>query len=570
MTQTNINCNSQTIGTATANPSGGQAPYTYVWSANTGGQTSQTATGLSAGTYSVTVTDNVGCSKTKSVTITQPSVLSAGAVSTNVTCFGAVGGTIELTMSGGTQPYSYSWSNGATTEDLASLSPGNYTVVVTDASGCTTFIGALISEPAILIANISGTDETALNADDGTVTVTPAGGTPTYTYEWSTGATTQSISSLVPGTYVVTVTDANGCESIESVVVEPFICDLDALANATDADCNGGLDGTATATPLDGTGPYTYSWSANTGNQTSQTATSLAAGTYTVTITDSKGCTAGASTIVEEPTAIIPNISVTGETSFGADDGTATVTPTGGTNPYTYAWSPGGGSTQVITDLAPGTYSVTVTDANGCTATATATVSGISCAGFTAGITSSDPNCFGSSTGSATANAQSGQAPYSYIWSAGGATSQIISNLTAGTYTVTITDNDGCIVIVSTTLGQPSPLSAGVVTTNISCFNEDNGTMDLTVSGGTQPYTYAWSNGAAIEDLSNLAPGNYTVVVTDAKGCTANAGGTVTEPDELFANVTSTGETAVNADDGTATVAPPAELHLILMLGVQP
>ncbi|NJN77678.1 MAG: hypothetical protein HC803_04565 [Saprospiraceae bacterium] len=202
--------------------------------------------------------------------------------------------------------------------------------------GCTTFAGALITQPNVLVANISGTDETALNANNGTATVAPTGGTPAYTYLWSTGATTQSVSNLAPGTHTVTVTDANGCTSIESVVVEPFICDLEALANATDADCNGGNDGTATATPLDGTGPYTYSWS---NGQTAQTAINLVAGTYTVTITDSKGCTAGASTIVEEPTAIIPNASATSQTTFGVNNGTATVTPTGGTNPYTYLWS---------------------------------------------------------------------------------------------------------------------------------------------------------------------------------------------------------------------------------------
>jgi hypothetical protein len=550
-TQTNINCNGQSTGTATANPTGGQAPYTYIWSANTGSQTAQTATGLIAGTYSVTVTDNVGCSKTKSVTITQPSVLSAGTVATNVTCFGAANGTIELTMSGGTQPYVYSWSNGATTEDLASLTPGNYTVVVTDAKGCTTFAGALITQPNVLVANIAGTNETALNANNGTVTANPTGGTPAYTYAWSSGATTKTVSNLAPGTYTVTVTDANGCTSIESIVVEPFICDLEALANSNDADCNGGNDGTATATPLDGTGPYTYSWS---NGQTAQTAINLVAGTYTVTITDSKGCTAGASTIVKEPTAIIPNASATSQTTFGVNNGTATVTPTGGTNPYIYSWS-NAATTKTITGLAPGNYTITITDAKGCTATETVTVSAISCGSFTAGVTKTNPSCFGTATGSATANAQSGTAPYTYLWSTG-STAQTISNLIAGTYTVTITGNAGCTITASTTLGQPSPLSAGVVTTNISCFGAANGTMDLTVSGGTSPYTYAWNNGATTQDLSNLAPGTYSVVITDANGCIANAGGTVTTPNELFANATSTGETAVNADNGTATVAP--------------
>ncbi len=512
-------CHGQALGTATANPSNGQAPYSYSWSNSS---TAQTITGLSAGTYTVTVTDNLGCSANGTVTITQPPALSAGAVGTNITCNGASDGTIELTVSGGVTPYSYSWSNGATTEDLSGLPSGNYTVVITDANGCQTFSGAAVTEPNIVIANATSTNETALNADDGTVTATPTGGTPNYTYLWNTGSTNQTVSGLVPGTYMVTVTDANGCTSVESVIVETFICDLDAFANSTDVSCNGGANGTATANGIGGTQPYTYAWSTSP-VQTSVTATGLSAGTYTVTITDNKGCTAGASVIVEQPGPIVLSASATGETSLGANDGTATVIPAGGSTPYTYSWSAnsGGQGTQTATNLSPGTYTVTVTDGNNCTAIASVTVTGISCSTFSVGSSKTNILCNGQTTGSATANPNGGQAPYSYIWSVntGSQASQTAVGLSAGTYTVTVTDAVGCSEVETITITQPAVLSAGNVATNISCHSASNGTIDLTVSGGTSPYTYAWSNGETTQDLSGLSPANYTVVITDANGC---------------------------------------------------
>ncbi|NJN77679.1 MAG: hypothetical protein HC803_04570, partial [Saprospiraceae bacterium] len=514
VTKTNPACNGQTTGTATANANGGTAPYSYLWS-NT--STAQTITGLGAGSYSVTVTDGAGCSSTGTVTITQPSVLSSGAVATNVTCHGASDGTVELTVSGGTTPYSFSWSNGATTEDLSGLPPGNYTVVVTDAKGCQSFVGVTVTQPAVLLANAVGGPETALNANNGTATASPTGGTTPYTYSWNTGATSAGISNLSPGTYTVTVTDANGCMSIESVVVEPFICNLAAVASATNASCNGGNNGTATATAFNGTAPYSYSWS-TTPVKTTQVATNLVAGTYTVTITDSKGCTAGASTIVSEPNALVVNASATGETAFGASDGTATANPNGGTSPYTYAWS-SGQSTKSISGLASGTYCVTVTDSKGCSQSECVTVSGVSCANFNVGITKTNINCNGQTTGTATANPSGSTAPYTYLWSANAAsqTTQTATGLAAGTYSVTVTSSVGCVKTQSVTITQPSVLSAGAVSTNVTCFGAANGTIELTMSGGTQPYTYSWSNGATTEDLASLTPGNYTVVVTDAK-----------------------------------------------------
>jgi len=543
----NVSCNAGNDGTVDLTVTGGTAPYTYAWS-NTA--TTEDMTGLTAGTYNVTVTDANGCTTTSSTTVTEPTALTASAIATNVSCNGGNNGTIDLTVTGGTAPYSYAWSNTATTEDLAGLMVGTYDVTVTDANGCTTNASTTVTEPTALSASAIATDVSCNAGSDGTVDLTVSGGTAPYTYAWSNTATTEDMTGLMAGTYDVTITDANGCTTtVSATVTEPTA--LSASAIATNVSCNAGNDGTIDLTVTGGTAPYTYAWS---NSATTEDMTGLTAGTYDVTITDANGCTTTASATVTEPTALTASAIATNVSCNAGNDGTVDLTVTGGTAPYTYAWS-NTATTEDLAGLMAGTYDVTITDANGCTITASATVTEPTA--LSASAIATNVSCNAGNDGTIDLTVTGGTAPYTYAWS-NSATTEDMTGLTAGTYDVTITDANGCTTTASVTVTEPTALTASAIATNVSCNAGNDGTVDLTVTGGTAPYTYAWSNTATTEDLAGLMTGTYDVTVTDANGCTTTASATIMIADDeaptaicqdITISLDSTGNVTITAQD---------------------
>lgn len=287
---------------------------------------------------------------------------------------------------------------------------------------------------------------------------------------------------------------------------------LSVSASKTDVNCFGGNTGTATVTPTGGSN-YTYAWS-NNGNTAS--ISGLTAGTYTVTVTSNGSTTATASVTITQPTQVTASGSATPSTG---SNGTATVTPGGGTPGYTYVWN-NNQTTATINGLAPATYTVTVTDSKGCTATASATVNNGSNT-LSVNVTQTDVTCFGLNNGSATANA-SGSSNYTYNWS-NNATTATVSNLSPGTYTVTVSAN-GSSVTASVIITQPAALTA---TTNSTASSGSNGVAIVTATGGTPPYTYSWSNNSTNDTITGLAQGNYTVTVSDSRSCTVTSIATV-------------------------------------------
>jgi hypothetical protein len=247
---------------------------------------------------------------------------------------------------------------------------GTYNVTVTESANCTATANYTVTEPLDITLACAKTDVTTTGGSNGTASVTATGGTSPYTYLWSNGATTASITGLTAGTYTVTVTDANGCADVCSSQVNEPGCNLTASATGTNVSCNAGTNGTATATPSGNLSPVTYAWS---NGATTATISNLTAGTYTVTVTESVNCTATASYTVTEPSDITLACAKTDATTTGGSNGTATVTATGGTSPYTYLWS-NGATTASITSLTAGTYTVTVTDANGCSDVCSSTI----------------------------------------------------------------------------------------------------------------------------------------------------------------------------------------------------
>ncbi|MBC5835262.1 SprB repeat-containing protein, partial [Flavobacterium sp. F-408] len=279
---TSVSCNGGSNGAATVSVSGGIAPYTYSWSPS--GGTGATASGLSPGSYTVTITDANSCTATRNFTITQPTAIStATAAQTNVSCNGGSNGSASVTPSGGTPGYTYSWSpSGGTAATATGLSAGTYTVTVTDANSCTATRNFTITQPtSISTATASQTNVSCNGGSNGSASVTPSGGTPGYTYSWSpSGGTAATATGLSAGTYTVTVTDANSCTATRNFTITQPTSISTATAAQTNVSCNGGSNGSASVTPSGGAGGYTYSWSPSGG--TAATATGLSAGTYTV------------------------------------------------------------------------------------------------------------------------------------------------------------------------------------------------------------------------------------------------------------------------------------------------
>ncbi len=539
---TDVSCFGGNDGSATANPSGGTPGYTYLWS---DGQTTQTATGLSQGNYSVTVTDANGCTEVDNITVDEPNALSTTASATDASCNAGSDGTATASPVGGNTPYTYLWSDGQTTATATGLAAGNYSVTVTDANGCTGNANATVGEPSAISVGTSTTDASCNGGTDGTATASPSGGTPGYTYLWSDGQTTATATGLGAGNYSVTVTDANGCTANANVTVSEATS-LVVTASGTDVSCNGGNDGTATAGVSGGTTPYTYLWS---DGQTTATATNLTAGNYSVTVTDNVGCSALDNVTINEPSALSASASATDVSCNAGNDGTATAFGSGGTPSYSYLWSDGQ-TTGTATGLIAGNYSVTITDANGCTDVANTTVSEPSA--LSASASATDASCNAGNDGTATASPTGGTPGYTYLWS-DGQTTATATGLAAGNYSVTVTDANGCTTNANTTVGEPSVVTATASTTaNASCNAGNDGSATVAAGGGTPGYTYLWSDGQTTATATGLAAGAYTVTVTDASGCTANDGVTITEPSALNLSISGTDESAPGANDGAA------------------
>ena len=527
---TGVLCNGGSTGSATVNASGGTSPYTYQWAP--GGGTNATESGLSAGIYTVTVTDSRGCNNTITFTITQPNPLVATPVVNNITCNGFFNGNASVTPTGGTSPYTYAWSPVAsTTSSVTGLGVGSFTLVVTDANGCSVTSTFNITQPTALTVSTSSTNASC-TSNNGTATVTAGGGTAPYTYNWNPSAQTNTTATgLSAGVYTVTVTDNNGCTITDTVTVHNTST-LSITATNTNELCNGASTATASVTATGGTTPYTYAWTP--GGQTNATATGLSAGIYTITVTDNAGCNQFAVVTITQPAAIVPTTTTTGA-GCSNNTGSATVTATGGTGAYTYSWAPGGGTTATISGLGSGAYTVTVTDANGCSETVVANVASGGVSGSITAVT--NVACFGNNTGSATVTAVGNATPFTYLWTPGGQTNATASGLSEGSYTVTVTDNNGCSFTASVTItGPASALTATISSANASCSSTNNGSVTLTVSGGTPQYTYSWSNSSTTQNLSNLLPGTYSVTVTDSGGCSLTESVTVGADTSVFAH----------------------------------
>uniref|UniRef100_UPI00404A14A4 leucine-rich repeat protein n=3 Tax=Flavobacterium sp. TaxID=239 RepID=UPI00404A14A4 len=527
--QTNVSCNGTATGSATVNePTNGTAPYTYDWTGDPIGDGTTTISELSAGTYVCTVTDALGNTATQSFTITQPFGLVAfGNVHQPISCFGGNDGGASIQAFGGVEPYTYQWSSGQTTAIIPTgLTAGLYQGTVTDANGCSEQINVLLENPEPFEATIVVNNHVScFGGSNAVATVNINEDEETVTYLWSNGQTSKTIFGLIAGNYSVNVTFENGCVVTSSVIItQPALLQI-TPASQTNIACFGTATGSITLNPATGgTAPYTYDWTGNPTGDGTTTISGLTAGTYACTVTDAKGCTVSSQTFgITQPAILTASATVSSTLSCNNDsDAQVVASVTGGQDPYFYEWNTGGTNALEV-NLSAGTYSVTITDANGCTAQASVTVENPELFVAT-GVVNNHVSCPGGNDGSATINTigdpGSGlEAFTNYEWS-NGATTKTVTALSAGTYTVNVTSIDGCLSTTSVTITEPAPFSGVVVSqTNVSCFGGSNGSAIVEVSGGSGEYTYQWSNGSTAPSISGLTAGVYNLYVTDSNGC---------------------------------------------------
>ncbi len=536
-----VSCFGGANGSATATATGGTAPFTYSWNTSPV-QTGAVATNLRAGTYTVTVRDANNLTATATATITEPVALSLHVSPGTIDVYGGQT-SVVLGATGGTQPYTFA---GQTTN----LNAGTFTYSVTDARGCTDSKTITITQPApppptpvsVTIVGVKMVDCYA--GSNGNATASAFGGTAPYTYSWNTAPvqTTAIANNLLAGVYTVTVKDANNNQVTATVTItEPQALVLSANAGVISS--YGGTT-TVSLSATGGSAPYSYSGPV----------TNVAAGTYTYSVTDAKGCT-GSNTITinqpapppppPAPAPLVVSVSGTSVNCFGGSNGSATVTASGGTSPYTYSWSSSPAHTSATaTDLRAGTYTVTVKDANNLSASGTVTIT--EPAALVLNVNAGTIDTYGGQT-NVVLGASGGTAPYSY---AGPTT-----NLVAGTYSYSVTDAKGCADNKTITLTQPeapapptapglaAPALSAVVSKvdKVTCNGGKNGSASITISGGATPYKLVWSHDAGLNatTATGLGAGRYGVDVIDANNNKVSLQIDITEPQPLSLSIDS-------------------------------
>ncbi|MBI2271674.1 MAG: PKD domain-containing protein [Bacteroidetes bacterium] len=542
---TNATCNGSSDGTASVIPAGGTSPYTYSWSV--AGATASTINNLSAGTYTVTTTDANNCQAITTVTITEPAKIVLTTTAIDAAC-GSNNGSVSVSATGGAGSLNYSWTPGGSTGiTVNGLSAGGYTVSVTDANGCSSTATALVGNLSGPTATTQFTNVTCFGGTDGTAQINATGGTGIYTYSWQpSGGTGASAIGLSAGTYTVSVNDG-GC-SITSTITITEPPQINVSVAATDAAC-GAANGSVVVSASGGIGTLAYSWQPSGG--TGVTEINLAAGSYTVTVTDANNCTATSVGIVNNAGGLTAAIlSSANVTCNGLTNGNAVVNPSGGATPFTYNWSDGG-TAATANNLSAGIYSVTVSDANNCAAITTITITEPS--KIILATATVDANC-GSANGSATVSVTGGITAYTYLWTPGGAASPTASGLSAGIYTVSVTDANGCSETLTALVNNLSGPSITTQSTNVSCFGGNDGTAQVNATGGTGTYTYSWlPSGSTSAFVNGLIAGTYTINVSDASGCLIASTVSITEPVQMTISVAIT-DASCGAANGNVVV----------------
>lgn len=554
-TSQNINCFGESTGAINLTIAGGTQPYNTLWSNSA---TSPLISNLAAGDYSVTVVDHNGCLVRDSVTLTQPAqALGSNYLQNNILCHGDSNGSIDLTVWGGTPPYSYNWnSNTFNSQDLNMIPVGIYNILTTDNKGCQSSHSIEITGPNSLAMVGVDTNNNCFGETNGRIHLTVTGGTLPYSYSWANSDLmlsydTPEISNLANNSYYVTVTDHNGCSLNASyeITSPPAIT---YTISSTDVSALGGSDGQIHFSVSGGVSPYSYTWS---NGVTTANNLNISSGIYEVTVLDMNNCSLQASIQIKEPLEALTFTYISKKTScHGSADGNIYTYATGGTPPYHFQWSTGD-SLSYITGLTSGSYILTLTDFNNVVFIDTVVVSQPQA--FVFSHTAVTPSCYLFNNGSIDLSLSGGTAPYRYYWydpeyALAGFT-QDLNGVSAGQYTVEIIDTLGCTSSYSVIIGQPEALTIGIIGSNIQCTGGATGSLTTTVSGGTVPYSYHWSNGQTTPNIYTIPAGEYTVTVSDTNGCIVSTSASIIEPNPITIQLKSYETSCIDQIDGKIT-----------------
>ena len=535
-------CFGSADGQATITVTGGVAPIVFTWPvgvANSSAANISSGTGLAAGSYDVVIQDAGGCSLTETVVIDEPAILTGQIFGTiDADCFGAATGEATVTPLGGTAPYTVIWDDPNTqiTETAVNLPSGTWTVEITDDNGCIGTASVDILDPAPFAATVTIDQNVSCNgANDGQATVNIVGN-PSVTFLWNDplAQTAATASNLPAGSWQVIVSSSSTCDTIVTVTItEPGEL-LPIAVQTSEVSCTGGNDGVASVTQTGGTAPFDYQWNDPTLSTNNQVG-SLAIGTYNVIVSDDNGCTATASVEITEPAPINIAVDIQDASCFGTASAQIIANVTGGTGSYSYAWTPGNLTGQTVTGILAGTYSVTVTDANGCAETFNNILVGQPTLVQATVSQLSTISCFGANDGSIALNVVGGTPGYTFQWNDPTIqTTATASNLSPGNYGVVVLDANNCPATLSGLLiSEPDVLAASVTQeTPITCEGGADGVAQVSVTGGSLPYSYLWSDQAGQQSSTaiGLAQGTYTVAITDNNGCVTSASATIDAP----------------------------------------
>ncbi len=560
---TNPLCNGALTGTATATPVG-LAPFSYSW---TGGQTSQTASNLGIGNYTVTLTDASGCTSTATTTITQPTAVTGSATPTQVTCFGACNGSVSLTASGGVGPYQFRKNSepyGANNV-FSGLCAGTYTFTVKDANNCTFIINQTITQPTQLTLSLGTIVPATCGGNNGSAQIIRTGGTGTATF--TIGGPTQTngnFTNLAAGNYTATVTDANGCSQTIPFTIGTFSTPIASIINQQNVTCFGGVNGSALIGVAGGVGPYTYN--VNGGAfQNSNAFNNLTPGTYNVIVRDANLCQSTISFTITAPTQLTYTTNVTQPSCLGMCNGQISFTPNGGVGPYQFSINNGisFSSTNPITNLCAGSYNVVVRDANLCLASSLITMTGPT--GVSASFVNTNPICPGVCDGTSTVTATGGAGGYTYSFNGGAfQPSNVLSGLCGGQNTVIVEDMNGCQYSSIQTLIDPPTYNVNTIASTESNCGFNNGSATVGADGLNGPFLYSFDGGpfTVSNTFTNLFGGAYTIVAQDALGCQASSFIAISDVEMDGILISGTDATCFNSCDGEIVVsnvsgAPP-------------
>ncbi|MEL6944178.1 MAG: SprB repeat-containing protein, partial [Bacteroidota bacterium] len=453
---------------------------------------------------------------------------------TNVLCNGAATGAAVANIIGGNDGFTFTWSSGETTNSIANKEAGTYTVTITMGTGCGETVEEItITEPIALRSDIQILNSSS-DCNSGmptSLTATAQGGTPGYSFNWSTGQTGASINNLMTATYTVTVTDLNGCETTSTVDIDLSGGTGFAItSDVTPISCNGDTDGAIQITTQGSSGVITYEWSIpGIGNDVFMV-DSLGSGTYTVTVT-SGDCTDEISITLEEPQVLDYTISVNDVTCNGGMDASFQVNPTGGTAPYSFSWQDFPLTvTGNFDNVAAGDYPFLLTDANDCPTEGIVTIGEAEAIEVDVALLGS--GCSMMLPTEVMASATGGNGSFSYAWS-NGSTTDTLDSPPMGTYMLTVTDGLGCADSVEVVVDDREiPLELDILKTDVNCLTDDNndGTATVMVSGGGGEYDFIWSNGDTTDMITDLTEGMYEVTVTDDTGCRDSISVQVNDP----------------------------------------